>query len=292
MSGKKESKLEFFFRVVAPKITSVGAAVVVVGALFKIMHWPGAGEMLTVGLLTEAFLFLMGVIQPAAPAERHYHWERVYPVLDVNISDDEVPHLSKEEALKKAELDMKQKPQVQGANSTAGVETVALLDNMLKGANLTPDAFKDFGLGIKNLNATASQMKSMGDAVTSTNEYTKNIQESNKSLATLNKSYGDTAAAMANMAALSKDAQAYHAQVQTITKNLGALNAVYEMELKDANSHLKAMNKFYSNLTVAMESMSDASKESEEFKKQMSSLTSNLVTLNKVYGNMLAAMKG
>ena len=94
------------------------------------------------------------------------------------------------------------------------------------------------------------------------------------------------------MADATKDTKDYHAQVQTITKNLGALNAVYEMELKDANSHLKAMNKFYSNLTVAMESMSDASKESKVFKEQMTSLTSNLTQLNKVYGNMLSAMKG
>ena len=89
-----------------------------------------------------------------------------------------------------------------------------------------------------------------------------------------------------------KDAKEYHSQVQVMTKNLGALNAVYEMELKDANSHLKAMNKFYSNLTTAMEGMADASRESQNFKNQMSQLTTNLSSLNKVYGNMLTAMKG
>jgi len=52
------------------------------------------------------------------------------------------------------------------------------------------------------------------------------------------------------------------------------------------------MNKFYSNLTQAMESMADASKESLVFKEQMSKLTTNITTLNKVYGNMLTAMKG
>ena len=67
----------------------------------------------------------------------------------------------------------------------------------------------------------------------------------------MNKSYASTVAAMSEMSNAANDAKQYHAQVQTITKNLGALNAVYEMELQDANNHLKAMNKFYSNLTNA-----------------------------------------
>ncbi len=62
--SRTETKLEWFYRVVIPKATSVGAAVVVVGALFKIEHLPFAGEMLTVGLLTEAFIFLLGLFQP------------------------------------------------------------------------------------------------------------------------------------------------------------------------------------------------------------------------------------
>ena len=77
-----------------------------------------------------------------------------------------------------------------------------------------------------------------------------------------------------------------------LLKILVALNAVYEMELQDANSHLKAMNKFYSNLSTAMESMADASKESEHFKGELSKLTGNLTSLNRVYGSMLTAMKG
>ncbi len=294
--GKKESKLEYFFRVVAPKVTSVGAAVVVVGALFKIMHWPGAGLMLTVGLLTEAFLFLMGVIQPAAPADAHYHWERVYPILDENIAEDNIPHLPEAEILKrhKAKLEGGDAPvAIQGKpQSKEAAVALANLDNALGSLKLDKGTMESFGSGIKSLNETASQMKNMGGAVTASNDFTKNLQETSKSLVSLNKSYSDTAKAMSGMSDLSNDAKEYHTQVQKITKNLSSLNAVYEMELKDANSHLKAMNKFYSNLTIAMESMSDASRESEAFKKEMSKLTTNITTLNKVYGNMLTAMKG
>jgi gliding motility-associated protein GldL len=108
----------------------------------------------------------------------------------------------------------------------------------------------------------------------------------------MNKAYATTATAMTEMANASKDAKEYHSQVQSVTKNLSALNAVYEMELQDANTHLKAMQKFYSNIGTAMESIAQAGKDTEQFKGELSKLTTNITQLNKVYGNMLTAMKG
>jgi gliding motility-associated protein GldL len=108
----------------------------------------------------------------------------------------------------------------------------------------------------------------------------------------MNKSYASTVTAMAEMSNAAQDSKEYHSKVQAITKSLGALNAVYELELKDADNHLKAMNKFYGNLSNAMASMADASKDAEAFKGEISKLTGNLNNLNKVYGNMLTAMKG
>lgn len=274
---KNEAGIDYFFRVVAPKVTSSGAAIVVVGALFKIMHWPFAGPMLVVGLLTEAVLFFIGTFQPAAPTEVHYHWDRVYPELD--------PHGEHTPALKP-----KTKPQ--GDDNAKGAAVLAGLDKMLGEANLSTDSFKKFGQGIQSLNDTASKMKNMSDAVTATDTYATSVRDASKSLDSLNKAYSNTISAMSEMANASKDAKEFHSQVQKITKNLGALNAVYEMELKDADSHLKAMNKFYGNLTDAMQNMSDVSKESQVFKQQMQTLTGNLTSLNTIYGNMLTAMRG
>jgi gliding motility-associated protein GldL len=270
MGKKQETKLEYAYRVVIPKITSVGAALVVVGALFKIMYWPGAAQMLTVGLLTEAVIFLMGAFQPAPPPENHYDWEKVYPEL----AEERVGALPK-----KAD--------------TSGKSLVALgsIDKMLEEANLSSEIFKNFGNGMKTLNESVTQMKNISNVAVASDDYAKSLQVATKSMGDLNKAYASTITAMSQIADSSKDAKEYHIQVQTITKNLGALNAVYEMELKDANSHLKAMNKFYGNLTSAMDSMSEASKESKNFKEQMSLLTTNLSSLNRIYGNMLTAMK-
>jgi gliding motility-associated protein GldL len=64
------------------------------------------------------------------------------------------------------------------------------------------------------------------------------------------------------------------------------------VELADANNHLKAMNKFYSNLVSASEAMASSATDAVAAKDQISLLSKNLTTLNQIYGNMLTAMQG
>jgi gliding motility-associated protein GldL len=88
------------------------------------------------------------------------------------------------------------------------------------------------------------------------------------------------------------DAKKYHEQVQLVTQNLQSLNSIYELELQDAKAHLKSLNQFYGSMTEAMNNMSEASKDAEQYKQGMASLNTNLTRLNKVYGAMLSAMGG
>jgi len=263
--------LEIFYAKVAPIITGVGASVVIVGALFKIMHWPGAAPMLIVGLSTEAILFLLFAF---APVEHAPDWTIVYPEL----GDD--PHGHGHAPVKKA------------AAPKESNNLVAKLDNMLDNSKLDQEVFNRLAEGMKNLASSASKMSDLSDAAASNNEYAQNVKTASASIVKMNESFAKTVDAMSSMSNASTDAKEYHNQVQVITKNLGALNAVYEMELQDANNHLKAMNKFYGNLSSAMEAMSEASKDTQQFKQEPSKLTSNLTNLNNVYGSMLAAMRG
>jgi gliding motility-associated protein GldL len=80
--------------------------------------------------------------------------------------------------------------------------------------------------------------------------------------------------------------------VKVLSKNLGTLNQIYEVELADANNHLKAMNKFYSNLVNASEAMASSAKDATAAKEQIGLLAKNLSVLNSIYGNMLSAMQG
>jgi len=270
MSDNKGGFTELLYKSIMPKVYGLGAAVVIIGAMFKILHMPGAGVFLSVGLTTEAIIFFLSAFEPT---HREIDWAKVYPEL---ADDFDGPPAARK--------------QVSGGGQDGSV--TKKLDHMLESAKIGPELVENLGKGMRNMAASASKMANLSNAAVATNEYAQNVQSASKSLQEMNKSYASTVIAMAEMADASKDTKEYHSQVQIVTKNLSALNAVYEMELQDGNSHVKAMNKFYSHLTSAMEKMEEAGKDTEAFQSQLSKLTGNVTTLNRVYGNMLSAMRG
>jgi len=268
MSKNKGGFKELFYTTIMPKIYGLGAAVVIIGAMFKILHMPGADFMLVVGLTTEAIIFAFSAFEPK---HNDPDWSKVYPELAEDYDGS---------------------TGIMRRNGDDSGSVSKKLDHMLESAKIGPELIDSLGKGMRSLSDSAIKISTVGNASIATEEYATNLKSASKSLVDMNKSYATTVDAMTQMANASKDAKEYHSQVQNVTKNLGALNAVYEMELQDANSHLKAMNKFYSNVSTAMESMAEASKETEQFKGELSKLTSNLTSLNRVYGSMLTAMKG
>ena len=260
------AKESFLYDTLMPKIYGIGAAVVIIGALFKIEHWKGADEMLIVGLGTEAVIFFLSAFQPQ---HKEHDWALVYPELNEGYDPST------------------------GSNSldSSSKGLTMKLDDMLKNANVTPEAISSLGQGLNRLSATTSQLSQLGEATNVTDEYTKKVRSAADSLEKINVAYSNTVDAITAMSNATSDAKEYHMQVQNVTKNLGALNAVYEMELQDANTHLKSMNQFYGTIGKAMENMTQAGKDTEQFQKQVADLTGNLTSLNRVYGNMLNAMR-
>ena len=262
------AKSNFLYDSLMPKIYGIGAAVVIIGALFKILHWKGADIMLMIGLGTEAVIFFLSAFQPQY---KDHDWSLVYPEL----SEGYDPSTGNPSF----------------ANQPTGKGLTKKLDDMLKDANVTPEAIANLGQGLTRLSTTTSQLSQLGEATNVTDEYTKKVRSAADSLDKINVAYGNTVEAISAMSNATSDAKEYHMQVQNVTKNLGALNAVYEMELQDANTHLKSMNQFYGTLSSAMNNMTQAGKDTEQFQKQVADLTGNLTSLNRVYGNMLNAMR-
>ena len=265
MAKKKGGFTELLYTSIMPKIYGIGAAVVIIGAMFKILHLKGADIMLMVGLTTEAVIFFLSAFEPK---HAEYDWSLVYPELagDTSVSRKQL------------------------ANGN-GDSVTRKLDSMLEKSKVGTELIDSLGRGMRNLSESVNKMGALTNAAVATDEYAKNVKAASQSLTNMNKSYETTITAMSEMTTASKDAKEYHAQVQQVTKNLASLNAVYEMELQDANSHLKSMNKFYANLSGAMENVAHASKDAEQFRSNFSSLNNNIASLNRVYGNMLNAMK-
>jgi gliding motility-associated protein GldL len=265
MSKRKGGFVELFYSAIMPKIYGIGASIVILGALFKINHYPGADLMLVIGLTTEAIIFFFSAFEPK---HKEPDWAKVYPELAEDYDGDGLV--------------------AEGSNGSVSKQ----LDHLLESAKIGPELIDSLGRGFHNLSDSVDKMSDLSNAALATDEYTQNVKSASQSLVDMNRSFGTTIEAMSEMTTASEDARQYHEQVQDITKNLGALNAVYELELQDANNHLKAMNKFYGNIATAMDSMAEASQQSEQFKSQLSNLTGNLTRLNSVYGNMLTAMQG
>jgi len=265
MSKRKGGFSELFYTSLMPKIYGIGASIVILGALFKINHYPGADLMLIIGLTTEAVIFFFSAFEPK---HNEPDWVKVYPELSEEYDGQGLV--------------------AEGTNGSVSKQ----LDHLLESAKIGPELIDSLGKGFHNLSESVDNMSDLSEAAVATEEYTQNVKSASQSLVDMNRSYGATVEALSEMTTASEGARQYHEQVQTVTKNLGALNAVYELELQDANSHLKAMNKFYANISTAMDSMAEASQQSEQFKTQLSNLTGNLTRLNAVYGNMLTAMKG
>lgn len=177
-------------------IIGVGAAVVLMGALFKIESWPYATEMLTAGLVTEALLFLMlGVLGP----EPDYYWDKIIPGLG-------------------------------DYNSKIGA------------------------LNIGGMGGSQSQLPGLNGEV---------VENKLSGMLT---------------------------ELQGMSRNLGALKSLQEVDFSGTQQQIQSMNNFYSKMTEAMANMSDAMEDTRMYKEQMSALNKNLNSLNAVYGGMLSAM--
>lgn len=265
--AKNNSFKHKFYGDVMPKVYGIGAAVVILGAMFKILDWPFASLMIGVGLSTEAVIFFLSAFEPK---HEEVDWTKVYPEL---ASEEAAPVSSRGKASTSTGLTQK-------------------FDDMMENAKIGPELFESLSKGMQNLATSAEKMGKLSDAAVATNEYAENVKTASKTLVDINSSYGKTASALVELSSASNDAKQYHAQVVEVTKNLSALNNVYEMELIDAQNHMKTLNKFYTNVSTAMEGIAEAGKETEAFKNELAKLNQNVSSLNKIYGGMLTAMKG
>ena len=281
-----------------------GAAIVMVGALFKIQHYPGAGPMLVVGLLTEAVIFFLSAFEP--PHEE-VDWSLVYPELagveeKTNISDRKEAINSKKSALEK-------------------------FDAMIESAEITPALFEKLGRGLKNLSDTTSKLTEVSDVTVATNNYIANFEKASEKVSVFADAYGSSAEKLNSQAeklastyeksasivgnsgdqlssvysklveAMNRELEqntengkSYNTQMNVLNKNLTALNAVYELQLQGSNQQFEASKTLQSGLDEILTNLKQSAENTKRYQDEMSKLSENLSAMNNVYGNMLAAM--
>ena len=162
---------------------------------------------------------------------------------------------------------------------------------MLSEADITPTSLKKLGEGFQKLGTTVNNMGEIGDVVKSTGDFSAKTKQATAAIDSMATTFTSTAATMASFNKASESTQGFHEQVQVLTKNLGSLNTIYELELKESNNHLKALNGFYGKMAEASAAMMGSVEDANKAKDQIGLLAGNLSKLNSVYGNMLSAMQ-
>jgi gliding motility-associated protein GldL len=281
------------------KLYGLGASVVIIGALFKIQHWPMAGIMLTVGLCTEAVIFFFSAFEPL---HEEVDWSLVYPEL-AGIPDEEAGVIHGSERDKYHGVGGGSGSGFGGGAIGGGAGSVALakFDEMLEKAEITPDLFQKLGVGMKKLGDATSNMNAMGDISAASNKYMNTVNNATDSLGKLSDSYqstakliNETSSTYRNMAdsfsVIEVGGKSYQQQLETLNKNLSALNSVYELQKKSADEHVKESESLYKGIQALMKDLSDSAGDTKKYREQISKLNDNLTALNNVYGNMLSAM--
>ncbi len=236
---------------------SVAAAAVIFGALQKILHTPIADLWLKIGLYTEALIFLLyGIlylIYPPVKEDFEAHGAKAVPV---------------------------------------GNPALNNMDKMLQEADITPANLKRLGEGFQKLGTSVSGITDVSNVVKNTSDFSEKTKAATEAIGTMSKAFTNSANTMASFNNASESAKGFHEQVQVLTKNLGSLNTIYELELKESNNHLKALNGFYGKMAEASQAMMSSVDDANKAKEQIGALATNLGKLNAVYGNMLSAMQG
>lgn len=187
---------------------SIGAAVVIAGALFKLMHWPFAKEMLIIGMGTEVLIFIISAFEPQSETHE-YHWEKVYPELNESYLGE-------------------------GGVAESGGSVTQKLDAMLSEANIEQNMINQLGSNLGKLSTNVAQMGEMSDAMAATSDYANNARAAANALGEVKDAYASALSSaqglsttLDGMKEISTTTVQVKEQMNSLAANLSSLNSVY-----------------------------------------------------------------
>lgn len=298
------------------KLYGIGASVVIVGAMFKIMHWPFASVMIVAGLTTEAIIFFFSAFEPL---HEELDWTLVYPELAGMTDPDEMDEYREENI----------------ASRGVGLQK---FDELFKDANIRPETISNLSQGLTSLSQTSSNladitaaslatkeyMNSMKEAATAINKVSQNYENSGndltQSVGSLSESYKKTAQSVtgsgekiakkfeeqsvelansyseltntvkSDYSNISAGHKEFAGQLENLNKNLADLNSSYSAQVKSSQEHLKGNEGVYKGMDEMVKNLQNSVEETKKYQSEISKLSQSLSELNNIYGNMLSAM--
>lgn len=258
------------------KLYGWGASVVILGALFKINHYPGADYMLIVGLGTEAIIFFFSAFEPPYVDP---DWSLVYPEL----------------------AGLYGHGNVNGDMLTKRKNVTDELDDMLAEAKIDQNLINKLGIGLQSLSENASKLADISDAANATNEFVDNVRSASKGADELSKSYVKTSEVLNRDLETTEE---HFANLKSASDNVASLSSTYEKASESLQGNLSAAEEFsssiknaassasslansYSNsaekISQSIESLDLTGEKAKNYNEQLKRIGDNLAALNSIY---------
>jgi gliding motility-associated protein GldL len=301
-------------------VYSWGASIVLIGALFKLQHWPYSGWFLGIGLITEAIIFFVSAFEP--PLEMP-EWSRVYPELKEDFDDegfnvlgkpgkDKLNELLNGSEITPALLDKVSFGLNELSNTARGISDISsatlATENYVKNLSSASEAMNTFSevntkahhsihssvnQMVNSYQNTTQQMTNSGQAIIDKlnktgDEFTSRINESGNLLV---KSYKTASEKIENsMQQFGNTSGNYAENLGKLNKNLSSLTNAVETQLKGSEEQYKMNQKFGNDMARINEMLASSAEELKKYQENAAKMNQHLEALNKIYGNMLGAM--
>lgn len=189
-------------------VYGLGASVVILGALFKIMHWQFGNEMLIIGLITEAIVFAVSAFEPV---DDDLDWSLVYPELAGG------PGAERQVLIED--------------NKETDASLSKKLDEMLKEAKIDAGLMNSLGDSIRNFEGAAKSISPTVDAMASQRKYSEELTMAAAQMETLNNLYKVQVESSSRQAEINQEvvetSSKLKDQMGSLATNLSSLNGVY-----------------------------------------------------------------
>lgn len=277
---------------------SIGAAVVIWGALFKILHLPGGSTLLCIGMGTEIAMFLLTAFDRPP---KDYHWEDVFPVLDSHAPEDR-PDLSGQGGGVVggvsggvivsgggdfSHADFPGQTDQTGLSSQGGQSGPIILGG---GAGIVPSgpnvdiSEEDTENLVDSMKEMAEQMKGVTEQIAQLRETTDALNKVSEVLLNSYKAITD------NSESVSASSNGYVERLEDLNRNIGGLNTIYEIQLKSISSQLESIDRVNRGLKDIRDMYEKSANESSRYCEETERMSRYMRQLNKIYENMITAM--
>jgi gliding motility-associated protein GldL len=296
-SNKGKRVLNFFY--------SWGASIVILGALFKILHLPYGDLMLAVGMITEFFVFFVfGFEKPATD----YQWEDVFPVLKTKNPMDrpDAEHIKVASMIDSAdniEDDDTSRPNNLGGVNFGGATTgnAVRSNNSVAASGVSNGAVfvggGGSGLSEEDANALSESIKKLGNAaeqIANMTELTEATQKYMEQMAAMSEKmahFNNATSSLADVSSgINQHSRNYIEQMEFLNRNISGLNTIYEIQLKGVSSQIDTIGHINGGLNRIKELYDGSIVDSSVFRNETEKMAQQLAQLNQVYARLLQAM--